>query len=108
MIKSERYMFYTIRLIVFSFLLILSYAFFYMRVIYLYPNSFHGLTKESNFIDFLYFSVVTFTTTGYGDIYPLDTIARFFVFTEIVMGISLVIAIICTITVVIVLRRNNL
>jgi hypothetical protein len=32
---------------------------------------FHGPTKN-NVLDSVYFSVVTFTTLGYGDIYPTD------------------------------------
>ena len=39
-------------------------------------NSFNGLDKDSNFIDFFYFATTTTSTIGYGDISPKSNIAR--------------------------------
>lgn len=43
------------------------------------------------FIDFIYFSVVTFATIGYGDIYPSSTISKLFVVSEIFSGLIILI-----------------
>ena len=43
------------------------------------PNSFSGLpdmTADTNSIDLLYYSFVTMTTLGYGDITPIGSVAR--------------------------------
>jgi voltage-gated potassium channel Kch len=69
-----------------------------MILTYICPQSLHGLSKGDGFIDFLYFSVATFTTTGYGDIFPLTSAGKIFVSTELIMGVVLIIAIIFCIT----------
>lgn len=81
-------------LIMISVLKVVSYAVLYMVLVRINPESFWGLNSESNIIDYLYFSIVTFTTTGIGDIYPLTTVGRFFVSTELVFGVMFMIAII--------------
>lgn len=40
--------------------------------------------------DFLYFSIITITTLGYGDICPVGTIAKFLTSIEVFMGIIIV------------------
>lgn len=42
--------------------------------------------KRPDFWGFLYYSVVTFTTLGFGDIVPTTNIARLFVGTEVILG----------------------
>lgn len=37
-------------------------------------------------VDSIYFSITTFTTTGYGDIYPISNCAKMFVVSEIILG----------------------
>ena len=44
---------------------------------------------EGRFSRMLYFSAVTITTVGYGDVVPLTTAARFFAALEATMGIIL-------------------
>lgn len=47
-------------------------------------SHFKGLS--SNFLESLYFSVVTFTTLGYGDVTPCDDLGRILVILEVVIG----------------------
>lgn len=61
------------------------------------PGSFNGTISQNPFersIDFIYFSLATFTTTGFGDISPANSIARLAVsFEFIVAFIILVLAV---------------
>ncbi|MGL5053917.1 MAG: potassium channel family protein [Cetobacterium sp.] len=54
---------------------------------------FHGINRDIPGFEFyfkhIYFSFITITTIGYGDIYPLKSIAQFFVVLEIITGIIL-------------------
>ncbi|MDX8335879.1 potassium channel family protein [Candidatus Cetobacterium colombiensis] len=54
---------------------------------------FNGITKDLPQIEFyfkhIYFSFITITTVGYGDVYPLNMVAQFFVVVEIITGIVL-------------------
>lgn len=56
-----------------------------------YTSACHGLPSEvkGGFWRFLYFSAVTITTLGLGDIIPVTTSARFLVAVEAVLGIVL-------------------
>ena len=54
------------------------------------PGSFHGLTVEVNQgwgSNWLYFSFVTISTLGYGDITPVSPIARMLAYLQAVFGI---------------------
>jgi hypothetical protein len=60
-------------------LLGLDWAEAYRFVDLLLPGSFHGLTwaaRAHNLSSFVYFSVATLTTAGYGDIVPVSLPAR--------------------------------
>lgn len=52
-----------------------------------------GVAKLSP-LDFVYFSIVTVTTTGFGDIVPLSTIGRLVVSSEIIFGTLFIVIIV--------------
>lgn len=64
------------------FMIGLVFAFIYIAVFNIYPNSFEIsdplLRQQLKYADniFIYFSYVTMTTLGYGDITPVTTLAR--------------------------------
>ncbi|MBI3271219.1 MAG: pentapeptide repeat-containing protein [Planctomycetes bacterium] len=45
-----------------------------------------GLINKTGMVDGLYFSTVTFTTLGYGDIVPIGTLGKLLVLAEVAMG----------------------
>jgi len=45
---------------------------------------------KHNYLRMLYFSVVTITTLGFGDIVPISTLSRIAVTTEAVLGVVLI------------------
>ncbi|MCW8964071.1 MAG: potassium channel family protein [Gammaproteobacteria bacterium] len=64
----------------------LSYLFLAQAV----PGAFNGLEQlpwYDNFADAAYYSFVTLTTLGYGDISPVAPIARFLVYMEAIFGV---------------------
>jgi len=68
-------------------LLALLWAFAYLTLDYFYPNSFtFPEVSATNFYRYLYFSFVTITTLGYGDISPLTQKAGSLVILEAVTG----------------------
>ncbi len=62
---------------------------------YFFRDQFHGINSA---IDSMYFTLVTYSTLGYGDIYPLTANAKIFVCSMIVVGIS---AFVATLTIVV-------
>jgi voltage-gated potassium channel Kch len=71
-------------------------AFNFAILFYFLPLS--GLFKEplANFFESLYFSVVTMTTLGYGDVLPHHWLARLLVMYEVITGIILIAVAIAT------------
>ncbi|GLS89587.1 hypothetical protein GCM10007916_06540 [Psychromonas marina] len=71
-------------------LLGLIWVVLYLLLAEFIPGAFSGLeskTWQENFPDFIYFSFVTLTTLGFGDLLPINPIARFLVYTEAIVGV---------------------
>lgn len=66
------------------------FAVLYCMLLTCNPNAF-DITHNtgSTFFTMLYFSVVTFTTLGFGDVAPATSVAQFFVMTEVVIGYAM-------------------
>ncbi len=70
-------------------LLGLNWSVFYLFINMANPGSFHGLTSTAigtQFSEFMYYSFVTITTVGYGDITPAKPIARTVANLEAIVG----------------------
>lgn len=78
-------------------LILISFAIDFYTLYQIYPDSFSGIlasSSEDTFIEFLYFSLVTFTTTGFGDIVPQTNEARILISMEIILAFISIIFII--------------
>lgn len=64
---------------------VLVFAFAYNLIEQLWPNSFSG-TTPLHLDSFIYFSMITLTTIGYGDISPVLPLARLLAGAEAIMG----------------------
>jgi len=70
-------------------LIALAFVSLFMLVGLLVPNAFNGLVFEDNeklASNLIYFSFVTLTSTGYGDIYPVHPVARSLCNLETIIG----------------------
>jgi len=97
-IHKEKIRFFTLKIIAIIVALVMGYADFYFQLSRSYLHVFKDDIALSA-IDSLYFSISTFTTTGYGDIYPISTSAKMFAASEMVLGYivsSFVVAILVT------------
>ena len=68
----------------------LIWALMYLFIAQAIPGAFNGVEQlvwYDNFADVAYYSYVTLTTLGYGDISPVAPIARFLVYMEAVIGV---------------------
>ena len=68
----------------------LIWTLMYLFIAQAIPGSFNGIEQlvwYDNFADVAYYSFVTLTTLGYGDISPVAPIARFLVYMEAVVGV---------------------
>ena len=71
-------------------LLGLIWAMLYLLIAEAIPDSFNGVSHApwlDNFATAVYFSFVTITTLGYGDISPATPLARFLVYMEAIVGV---------------------
>lgn len=71
-------------------LLGLIWVMLYLLLAEFSPNAFAGIEPRSwqeNFPDFIYFSFVTLTTLGFGDLLPISPLARFLVYIEAITGV---------------------
>ena len=68
----------------------LIWALCYLLIAQATPGAFNGLGQlpwYENFADASYYSYVTLTTLGYGDISPVAPVARFLVYMEAIVGV---------------------
>ncbi len=68
----------------------LIWTLMYLFIAQSIPGAFNGVEQliwYDNFADVAYYSYVTLTTLGYGDISPVAPIARFLVYMEAVVGV---------------------
>ncbi len=71
-------------------LLGLVWTMLYLLVAEFIPDAFIGvnaLNWKQSLPDFIYFSFVTLTTLGYGDLLPVSPLSRFLVYMEAVVGV---------------------
>lgn len=71
-------------------LLGLMWTMIYLFLFEMDPTAFSGIeagTWKQNFSQMAYYSFVTLTTLGYGDILPVNKVAQFFVFMEAIIGV---------------------
>lgn len=76
--------------IVLYLLLGLIWTMIYLILLMIFPEAFHGievLSWQDNFTKVAYYSFVTLTTLGYGDVSPKNTLAEFFVYVEAIAGV---------------------
>jgi len=79
-------------------IIVISFAIDYLCVSEIYPNAFSGIQYNQpllfRFTNLLYFSIVTFTTVGYGDITPVIPVAKLLTVFEIVTAFVVIVFII--------------
>lgn len=71
-------------------LLGLVWAVIYLMLVVMDPSAFSGVeesTWQQGFSRIAYYSFVTLTTLGYGDILPTNHVAEFFVYMEAIIGV---------------------
>jgi voltage-gated potassium channel len=51
---------------------------------------FYHYVEQLSWLDAIYFSVMTITTVGYGDIYPSTDIGKLFTMAYVLVGLSLI------------------
>jgi hypothetical protein len=65
-----------------------GYAGLYMALVKTIKGAFDGI---ADIPDAFYFSVITLATVGYGDVRPVETIARLVVASEVIVGFALIV-----------------
>lgn len=65
---------------------VLSFALTYNLIERLHPHSFVSANGPLDMASFVYFSMITLTTIGYGDIVPVHPLARLLAGSEAIMG----------------------
>jgi len=67
---------------------VINISFTYYTLFFIQPDSFRGLiSNQTTFIDFIYYSMVTITTLGYGDIVPNSLLTKILVIYELGFGL---------------------
>jgi len=76
-------------------LIVISFTLDYLCVSEIYSEAFYGIQYDqplaSRFTNLLYFSIVTFTTVGYGDIVPLVPVAKLITVFEMISAFVVIV-----------------
>jgi len=79
-------------------IIIFSFTMDYLCISEIYANAFSGIQANepisTRFINLLYFSIVTFTTVGYGDITPVATVAKLITVLEMISAFIMIVFVI--------------
>ncbi len=79
-------------------IIVISFAIDYLCVSEIYPEAFSGIQYGQSlalrFMNLLYFSIVTFTTVGYGDIIPVIPVAKLITVLEMMSAFVVIVFII--------------
>lgn len=71
-----------------------TYSILYILTMFSYSLAYwmvpHTLSKDVSFIESLYFSIVTITTLGYGDITPITDFSRLLISSEAILGLTII------------------
>ncbi len=70
----------------FTFAFIFAFIFYWSYLYNPYLFKFNAMDIEPTFLSFLYYSVVTFTTLGFGDIVPTTQVVQILVMLEVILG----------------------
>lgn len=70
-------------------------------------TNFYRTIEGMSTVDALYFSVITLTTVGYGDIFPVTDAGKLFTVVYVLVGIGILIAFIDAISSKIVARHHS-
>jgi len=68
---------------------------------------FYRFVEDLTWIDSLYFSVITLTTVGYGDISPTTTVGKVFTMGYVLLGIGIFVAVVTEIATHLVKARSD-
>jgi hypothetical protein len=88
----------------------LIWTLMYLFIAQAVPGAFNGVEQlvwYDNFADVAYYSYVTLTTLGYGDISPVAPIARFLVYMEAVVGVFYMAVLVASLIGVGIAENNN-
>ena len=79
-------------------IIVISFAIDYLCISKIYSGAFSGIQHDQTlafrFLNLLYFSIVTFTTVGYGDITPLVPVAKLITVLEMMSAFVVIVFII--------------
>jgi len=79
-------------------IIVISFAIDYLCVSKIYPGAFAGIQYDQplslRFINLIYFSIVTFTTVGYGDITPVLPVAKLITVLEMMSAFVVIVFVI--------------
>ncbi len=79
-------------------IIVISFAIDYMCISEIYTDAFSGIQYDQSlalrFTNLLYFSIVTFTTVGYGDIIPVIPVAKLITVLEMMTAFVVIVFII--------------